>query len=217
MASMLKVHPSILCANHGDLAGDVRRLADAGADYFHMDVMDGDFVPNFGLGTEIFKAVKAVSDIPLDTHLMIRNPSRHVQLFRELGSEIITIHPEADDDCAATLELIRQTGAVPGIALNPGTSVESVKEFLPICGHVLVMTVSPGFGGQRFLDSTVDKIEALGKLTQEYGFSLCVDGNINTERAHRFAPMGVTNFVIGTALFRGDPREMIGDIKGEGK
>ena len=212
---MLKVHPSILCANHGDLAGDVRRLTEAGADYFHMDVMDGDFVPNFGLGTEIFNVVREYSDIPMDTHLMIRNPARHVKLFRKLGSEIITIHPEADRHCAATLDLIRETGAVPGIAINPGTSVEWVKELLPLCGHVLVMTVNPGFGGQTFIEHTADKIEVLGELSKKYGFSLCLDGNIDTERVRKFAPMGVTNFVIGTALFRGDAGAMLREIKEE--
>ena len=212
---MLKVHPSILCANHGDLAGDVRRLTKAGADYFHMDVMDGDFVPNFGLGTEIFNVVREYSDIPMDTHLMIRNPARHVKLFRKLGSEIITIHPEADRHCAATLDLIRETGAVPGIAINPGTSVEWVKELLPLCGHVLVMTVNPGFGGQTFIEHTADKIEVLGELSKKYGFSLCLDGNIETERVRKFAPMGVTNFVIGTALFRGDAGAMLREIKEE--
>jgi len=178
-----------------------------------MDVMDGDFVPNFGLGTEIFTCVKKHSNIPMDTHLMIRNPARHVKFFRELGSEIITVHPEADNQCAATLALIRETGAIPGIALNPGTSVESVKELIPLCGHVLAMTVNPGFYGQKFLEFTVNKVEALGKLAKEYGFSLCVDGNINPERIRRLFPMGVTNFVIGSALFRGEPGDMIRETK----
>ena len=208
-----KIHPSILCADHGNLVADVKRLMESGADYFHMDVMDGDFVPNFGLGTEVFNCIKKHSNVPMDAHLMIREPARHVRLFRDIGAEIITIHPEADKQCAATLALIRKVGAVPGIALNPGTSIDTVKELLPLCGHVLVMTVNPGFYGQEFLEFTMDKIKSLCKLAREYSFSLCVDGNINTERALNLYALGVTNFVIGSALFQGEPGEIIRNIK----
>jgi len=210
-----KIHPSILCADHGDLAGDIKRVTDAGADFLHMDVMDGDFVPNFGLGAEIFNTARKYSNLPLDAHLMVQNPSKHIKFFRDLGADIITIHPEADKHCAATLSLIREMGATAGIALNPGTSVEMVRELLPLCGHVLAMTVNPGFGGQEFLEFTVGKLEVLGKLAKQYGFSLCVDGNINSERVKQLYPMGVTNFVIGTALFREDPATMIRRIKEE--
>ncbi|MCL1862135.1 MAG: ribulose-phosphate 3-epimerase [Defluviitaleaceae bacterium] len=212
---MVKIHPSILCADHGNLEADVKRLIDAGADYLHMDVMDGDFVPNFGLGTEVFSCIKNYTDIPLDVHLMIRNPSKHIRFFRKLGAEIITVHPEADTHIAGTLALIKELGAVPGIALNPGTSVETVKEVLPLCGHVLAMTVNPGFYGQEFLEFTVGKIEILGELSKKYGYSLCVDGNINAERVKRLHPMGVSNFVIGTALFKEEPVELIRRIKEE--
>ncbi|MCL2456814.1 MAG: ribulose-phosphate 3-epimerase [Defluviitaleaceae bacterium] len=209
----MKIHPSLLCADHANLAEDLKRLARAGADFLHMDVMDGNFVPNFGLGSETFLAAKKFSDIPIDAHLMIKNPARHVKLFRELGAEIICVHPEADSQIAATLALIRKVGAIPGIALNPGTSVETVREILPLCKHVLVMTVNPGFAGQAFLEFTVEKIKTLGELSKQIGFSLCVDGNINADRVKQLQPLGVTNFVIGTALFREDPVKLIKKIK----
>ena len=205
----IKIHPSILCANHGNLAEDIKMLEKAGAYCLHMDVMDGDFVPNFGLGAETFKTVRKITNMPIDAHLMIRNPGKHVEYFRDLGADIISVHPEADPHIAATLGLIKSLGAVPGITINPGTSVETVKAILPLCGFVTVMTVNPGFAGQGFLDFTLEKIVTLGKLSKDYGFILCADGSINANWVKNLHPIGVTNFVIGTALFRENPAEMI--------
>jgi len=208
-----KIHPSILCADHGNLRGEIQKLTDASVDYFHIDVMDGSFVPNFGCGSEIVKLVKKTTDIPMDVHLMINDPARHIEFFCELGASIITFHPDVDRQPARTLAKIKEMGMVPGITLNPGTSIETVKELLPLCGHVLAMTVNPGFGGQHFLEYTVNKIRHLGELSQKYGFSLCVDGNITVERVQQLFPMGVTNFVMGTALFQDNYLEVIKSIR----
>jgi len=208
----LKIHPSVLCADSGNLQKEVETLNTSGADSFHMDVMDGSFVPNFGLGADIFNCVKKHGKLPVFTHLMINEPARYVEYFRELGSDTIVVHPEADRQCAATLARIKTVGAIPGIAINPGTSVETVKELLPLCGMVLVMTVNPGFYGQEFLEFTVEKIKTLCELRRTFGYSLCVDGNINAERAKRLSEYGVTDFVIGTALFVGEPSALIREI-----
>jgi len=211
--SQAKIHPSVLCANHGELTSEIVKLDKAGVDFFHIDVMDGTFVPNFGCGTEIIKTVARTTNVPMDVHLMVDDPARHVKLFAELGAKIITFHPEADRHPARTLATIKEMGVTPGIALSPGTSIAVVKELLPLCGHVLAMTVNPGFAGQPFLDFTLDKIKNLAKMSKDYGFSLCVDGNINIEKVEMLLPLGVTNYVIGTALFNDSYAETISAIK----
>jgi len=214
--SSIKIHPSILCADHGCLAEEIKQMTDAGADYFHVDVMDGDFAPNFACGTEILGCIKKYSTVPIDAHLMVNNPTAHIKRFRDLGADIITIHPEADRQSARTLSAIRDLGATPGIAINPGTSVETVKELLPLCGHVLAMTVNPGFGGQSFLDFTLRKVEALGALAKEFGFTLCVDGGISRNNIKKLALLGVTNFVVGSALFsQHDYKKAVYDLRNE--
>ena len=211
-----KIHPSILAADHGDIVGEINKLANAEIDYFHIDVMDGDFVPNFGCGTETLKAIKRNSDVPMDVHLMIHRPAKHIEMFRELGAEIISIHAEADPHAARTLDAIRELGAIPGLAINPGTSIATIHELLPLCDHVLVMTVNPGFSGQPFLKYTINKIKELGQLATKHEFSLCVDGNINPDNVGSLYAMGVTNFVLGSALFqKGNYLETIRAIRGE--
>jgi len=196
------------------LREEVIRLASAGADYMHMDVMDGAFVPNFGLGSEVFNIVRENTTVPMDVHLMIRNPARHIEFFRRLGAEIICVHPESCQEPRKTLAQIRDTGAKAGIALNPETPVEFIAPLIPLCDHILAMTVNPGFAGQDYLESTNPKLAQLGELSARHGFTLCVDGNINPQRVRDLLPLGVTNFVIGSALFRNDPAAMIREIKG---
>ena len=219
MSRRVNIHPSILCADHGNLANEIKDITTGGADYVHVDVMDGVFVRNFGCGTDIVKTIKAHSNLPVDVHLMIREPHRYIWFFRDLGADIITIHPETDKNAARTLAEIKAVNAIPGIALNPGTSVDAVRELLPLCKHVLAMTVIPGFGGQPFLDFTLDKIKTLGELSKQYGFTLCVDGGVSKKNIKKLAHRGVTSFVVGSALFgqEADYGETIREMKGLAK
>ena len=182
----------------------MEKMQDAGADCFHIDVMDGTFVPNFGCGVDVIKAVKACSTIPMDIHLMIQNPARHIKLFCDFAPQYVTIHPETDDHATRTLAEIEAMGVLPGIAINPGTSVDSIKELLPLAKMVTVMSVNPGFSGQKFLDFTMDKIKTLASLRDKYGYNLCVDGSIDIEKIKTLHPMGVSNFVMGSGLFNED-------------
>ena len=205
MCRPIVIKPSILCADHGILAEEIKKITEADADFIHIDIMDGDFVPNFGCGTEIMKCVKKHSTLPLDVHLMVNNPGQHIRMFRDLGADIISIHPEAGGvDAIKTLQEIHALGATPGIAINPGTTAETVMDLLPLCGHVLAMTVNPGFGGQAFMPEIMGKLEILGGLAKKHGFSLCVDGGISKNNIKKLALCGVTSFVIGSALFNQD-------------
>jgi ribulose-phosphate 3-epimerase len=191
-----------MCADYGKLAEEIKQITAAGADAFHVDVMDGSYVPNFACGPETFHCLKKYSHLPLDVHLMIADPAKHIPFFRRLGADTISFHPEADLHPTRTLAEIKEAGAIPGIALNPGTSIETVRELFPLCGHVLVMTVNPGFAGQDFLPFTLNKLRRLCDYAKEYGFTLCVDGAITHERIHEMHEMGVHAFVLGTkALF----------------
>ena len=201
MNSEIKIYPSIMCADHSNLAEEITKLEKAGIDSYHLDVMDGEYVPNFGCGPGMFKCIKKHSSLPLDVHLMIKDPIRHIWYFRDLGADKITIHPEAGRHPARTLSVIAETGASAGIAINPGEAIETVKELFPLCEHVLVMTVNPGFAGQGFLDFTVDKIRSLSKYADKYGFTICVDGGVNLEKICQLKPLGVSAFVLGAYLF----------------
>lgn len=194
--------PSMMCADFANLEKDVEELDKAGTDIFHMDIMDGCFVPNFGMGLQDFELVRKSTDKLVDVHLMIMNPGNYVEMFSELGADIIYIHPEADIHPTRTLDKIRSLGKKAGIAINPGTSVSTITDLLPLVDYVMVMTVNPGFAGQKYLDFTDQKIERLVELKEEFNFEIMVDGAISPEKIEKLSNIGVDGFVLGTsALF----------------
>lgn len=195
--------PSMMCADFSNLKQDTIDLANAGADIFHIDFMDGDFVPNFGMGLQDFELIRSVTDKPVDVHLMINNPGKYVGMFADMGADIIYVHPEADQQITRTLDVIKSKGKKAGIALNPGTSISMVEELLPLVDYVMVMTVNPGFAGQAFLDFTVDKVEKLCALREEYGYEVMVDGAISPEKIEMLSEKGVKGFILGTSSLFG--------------
>ena len=194
--------PSMMCADFSNLGKEVVNLEAADIDIFHVDIMDGNYVPNFGMGLQDLESIRKSTTKPVDVHLMIMNPSRYVERFIDLGANIIYIHPEVDLNPVTTLETIRNLGAKPGIAISPGVSLESISELFPYCEYVMIMTVNPGFAGQKFLESMNDKIEKLIEIQKNFEFEILVDGAISKEKIDSLSDKGVNGFVLGTsALF----------------
>ena len=202
--------PSMMCADFGCLRGEVASLEAAGVDGFHLDLMDGNFVPNYGMGLQDIAWICANAKVPCDVHMMAEQPGRYVQKFAELGARVIYVHPEADQHVARTLATIRELGVKAGIAINPGTSFSAVEPVLPLCDYVLAMTVNPGFAGQRWLDFVNPKLEQLVAASHEgdNNYEVVVDGNCSPERIAQASALGVKGFVLGTAgLFGHGPYE----------
>ena len=168
--------PSLMCADYGNLRATVEDLDAAGIDIFHCDVMDGSFVPNFAMGLEDIKAVRAATNKLVDVHLMVENPASKVELFASAGADIIYIHPESERYVVKTLAAIKSLGKSAGIAVNPDTSISEIEEMLNLCDYVMVMTVNPGFAGQSFIEFTNDKVRRLAALKERFGFKLMIDG-----------------------------------------
>lgn len=203
--SKINLCPSMMCADFTKLDLEIQDLEQAGVDLLHMDIMDGNFVPNFALGLEDYISVNRLTHLPLDAHLMIENPIRHVKFFAEAGAQIIYIHPEADRFPLTTLEKIKDYGCKAGIAINPETSIEMVSELLPHIDGVIIMTVNPGFAGQRFIESMDKKIKQVCALRKEneFTFEIGLDGNISPQRIKKYKNIGINNFVLGTSAIFG--------------
>lgn len=200
---MVKIAPSILSADFANLEAAVRAAEAGGADYIHLDVMDGHFVPNITVGPPVIASVRRVTKLPLDVHLMIESPDRYLLDFVESGADILTVHVETCPHLHRTVQLIRQLGARPGVTLNPATSLETVREILPYVDQVLVMTVNPGFGGQSYIPTMTAKIRLLAEMIAESGSDaeIEVDGGIDTETAPEVVAAGARVLVAGSAIY----------------
>jgi ribulose-phosphate 3-epimerase len=205
MQQPVRIAPSILSADFAQLGDEVRAVTEAGADYIHVDVMDGHFVPNLTIGPGVVKAIRGHSDLPFDVHLMISPVDPFVAAFADAGADIITVHPEAGAHTHRTLQLIKSLGKKAGLALNPGTPVEAVDNLLGEVDLVLVMSVNPGFGGQAFISSQLDKVRALrARIDATDGaIDLEVDGGVTADNAADVVAAGADVLVAGTATFAG--------------
>lgn len=203
---MVRIAPSVLSADFLHLQRDVEMMEKAGVDLLHMDIMDGMYVPNISYGPMVLKAIRKISNIPMDVHLMIEKPSRYFEVYKEIGVEYLTIHKEASVHTERDLQKIRELGMKSGLALNPGTSEEEIKYLLHACDMVLVMSVNPGFGGQKFIPSVLDKIKNLKKMIEERNLDtkIEVDGGIGLDQLKTLKEFGADILVSGSSLFKGD-------------
>lgn len=215
----MKLAPSILTADFGHLAEQIAAAEQGGADYIHLDVMDGCFVPNISFGPLLVKAVRGMTTLPLDVHLMITDPDRYLKEFAEAGSDILTVHAEATVHLHRTLQQITALGCKVGVAINPATSIEALHEVLPIVDQVLVMTVNPGFGSQRFIETMTAKIRRMRRQMDELCplADLQVDGGIHVNNIADVVYSGANVIVVGSSVFntKGTPGANLALLRGQ--
>ena len=207
----IQISPSILSADFSQLGNEIKRLEEGGADLIHVDVMDGHFVPNLTIGPPVIKALKKNCSIKFDVHLMISPVHKYIDAYADAGADIITIHPEATDDLSASIKKIRDLGKKVGVSLNPETKVSIIKDHLEQIDLVLIMSVNPGFGGQKFMPEVLDKIKELKNIQkkQNIDFDIEIDGGINFENSKIAIEAGANILVSGTTIFKSNN----GDIK----
>ncbi|MBE4908772.1 ribulose-phosphate 3-epimerase [Bacillus luteolus] len=205
---MVKIAPSILSADFAKLGQEIKDVERGGADYIHIDVMDGHFVPNITIGPLIVNAVRPITQLPLDVHLMIENPDQYIADFAKAGADHITVHVEACKHLHRTIQLIKDQGIKAGVVLNPATPVDTIKHVLPELDMVLLMTVNPGFGGQKFISSVLPKIKELSEMISTLGLpiEIEVDGGVNEETAKLCIEAGANVLVAGSAVFNQEDR-----------
>lgn len=212
----MKLAPSILSADFANLERDIQFVEKLGADYIHVDVMDGQFVPNITLGPNIVSAIRPVTKLPLDVHLMILQPENYIEAFAKAGADIITVHEESTPHIHRAVQMIKSAGVKAGVVINPGTPLSAIEYVLDLVDQVLIMTVNPGFGGQSFIESSLDKIAQLKewKESKGYTYEIEVDGGIDPITAKRCKEAGATIFVAGSYIYNSEsPKDRINALR----
>ncbi len=213
------IAPSILASDFSDIAGAIKLIETAGGDWVHLDVMDGSFVPPITFGSQMVQAIDTITDLPLDVHLMIERPENHIEDFAAAGADYLTVHAEATVHLHRLIQRISDLGVKPGVSIVPSTPVSALQEILGEVDLVLVMSVNPGYGGQKLIPGTLKKIEQLQELKQKHGYRyrISIDGGVNGDTVSEVRDAGAEVMVAGSAFFKADnPSQVVAELKGSG-